>query len=161
IRMPGKDGIEVLQSLREMDSPPEVLLMTGHATVETALQAMKLGAYDYLRKPFELSELEMQVRKAYGKKLLQRENLVLHTQLARKERYAGMITSSPKMREVLDLVKKVSPTTSPVLITGETGTGKELIANSIHHYSPRSGGPFIDINCAAIPESMLESELFG
>lgn len=161
IRMPRKDGIEVLQSLRELDSPPEVLLMTAHATVETALQAMRLGAYDYLTKPFQLSELEMHVRKAYEKKLLQRENLVLHTQLARKDRFPGLIVSSPKMRDVLSIVKKVAPTSSPVLITGETGTGKELIANSIHHYSPRCGGPFIDINCAAIPESMLESELFG
>src|SRR5206468_2963185 len=161
IRMPGKDGLEVLESIRGLDSPPEVLMMTAHATVETALQAMKLGAYDYLTKPFQLSELEMQVRKAFEKRQLRRENLVLHTQLARRERFTGLIISSSKMQSVFEFVKKVAATNSPVLITGETGTGKELIATSIHHYSHRASGPFVDINCAAIPESMLESELFG
>ncbi|MEW6735109.1 MAG: sigma 54-interacting transcriptional regulator, partial [Acidobacteriota bacterium] len=161
IRMPGKDGIEVLRSLRDLDSPPEVLMITAHATVETALQAMKLGAYDYLTKPFQLSELELQVRKAYEKRQLRRENLVLQNQLARRERFPGLIIASTKMQEISELVKKVALTNSPVLIVGETGTGKELIANSIHHYSSRCNGPFVDINCAAIPEAMLESELFG
>lgn len=161
IFMPGKDGMEVLRALREFDSMPEVLMMTAHATVETALQAMKLGAYDYLTKPFQLPELELQVRKAYEKRQLRRENLVLQTQLARKDRFTGLIVASPKMHNVVEMVKKVAVSNSPVLIMGETGTGKELIATSIHHYSQRSNGPFIDINCAAIPESMLESELFG
>jgi DNA-binding NtrC family response regulator len=161
IRMPGKDGIEVLQALREFDSPPEVLMMTAHATVETALQAMKLGAYDYMTKPFQLTELENQVRKAFEKRQLRRENFVLQSQLARKDRFTGLIISSAKMQSIFEMMKKVAVTNSPILITGETGTGKELIATSIHHYSQRSAGPFVDINCAAIPESMLESELFG
>lgn len=159
--MPGKTGIEVLRTLKDLEAPPEFLMMTGHATVETALQAMKLGAYDYLSKPFHLPELEMQVRKAYEKRQLRRENTILQNQLARRDRFPGMVIASAKMQYILDLVKKVSATNSPVLITGETGTGKELIANAIHHYSPRSHGPFIDLNCAAIPETMLESELFG
>jgi DNA-binding NtrC family response regulator len=161
ICMPGMDGIEVLRKLRELDATAEILIMTAHATVETALQAMKLGAYDYLTKPFPLSEVEMQVRKAFEKRQLRRENLVLQTQLARKERFPGLIIASDKMRGVMGLLQKVAISNSPVLITGETGTGKELIATSIHHHSPRNNGPFIDINCAAIPESMLESELFG
>jgi two-component system, NtrC family, response regulator AtoC len=161
LRMPGKDGIEILQILKEFEFPPEVLLMTGHATVETALKAMKLGAYDYLTKPFVLSELEVMVRKAFEKRQLKRENLMLQSQLARKDRFTGLIISSPKMQNIFEVLKKVAVTGSPVLVTGETGTGKELIASSIHHYSQRSQGPFVDINCAAIPESMLESELFG
>ncbi|HXG67475.1 MAG TPA: sigma-54 dependent transcriptional regulator [Blastocatellia bacterium] len=161
IMMPGKSGIEVLRELRKQEQPPEVVMMTGHATVETALQAMKLGAYDYLTKPCHIRELEVILQKAYEKRQLRRENLILQSRLTYKDRAPNMVIRSPRMDEVMNLVKKVAASNATVLVTGESGTGKELIANTVHRYSARSAGPFIDISCAAIQETLLESELFG
>jgi two-component system response regulator AtoC len=161
LMMPGKNGLEVLRELRQQEQPPEVLLMTGHATVETALQAMKLGAYDYLTKPCHIRELEAVLAKAYEKRQLRRENLILQSRLVYKEKAPDIVVHSEKMSEIIRLVKKVAASNAVVLITGESGTGKELVANSIHHFSPRHAGPFIDISCAAIQETLLESELFG
>jgi DNA-binding NtrC family response regulator len=161
IMMPGRNGLEVLRELREMEQSPEVLMMTGHATVETALQAMKMGAYDYLTKPCLISELEAILQKAFEKRQLKQENLMLQTRLRYKEKSPDFVVHSENMKAILGLVRKVATSNAIVLVTGESGTGKELIANTIHHYSQRSNGPFIDISCAAIQETLLESELFG
>ena len=161
IMMPGRSGLEVLRELREMEQAPEVLMMTGHATVETALQAMKLGAYDYLTKPCHISELEAILHKAYEKRQLRQENLLLHSRLQYREKSPNMIVVSEKMTQIMQLVRKVATSNAIVLVTGESGTGKELIAATVHHFSNRHSGPYIDISCAAIQETLLESELFG
>ncbi|HXG90800.1 MAG TPA: sigma-54 dependent transcriptional regulator, partial [Blastocatellia bacterium] len=161
IMMPGRSGLEVLRELRQQEQPPEIIMMTGHATVETALQAMKLGAYDYLTKPCRISELEAILSKAYEKRQLKRENLILQSRLTYKEKAPDIIVRSEKMQEILNLVRKVAASNAIVLVTGESGTGKELVANTVHHFSQRHAGPFIDISCAAIQETLLESELFG
>lgn len=169
LMMPGADGLSILRVLREQEPPPEVVMMTGHATVETALQAMKLGAYDYLTKPCNLDEVTGLLRKAYEKHRLSRENLVLRSLVAQRQEapvvrngnYEGIITRSAKMREVLDQIERVAPGNAPVLINGESGSGKELIARAIHSSSLRSNKPFVDLNCAAVAETLVESELFG
>ncbi|HWQ36366.1 MAG TPA: sigma-54 dependent transcriptional regulator [Blastocatellia bacterium] len=169
LMMPGADGLSILRVLREQEPPPEVVMMTGHATVETALQAMKLGAYDYLTKPCDLDEVTGLLQKAYEKHRLSRENLVLRSLVAQRQEapvvrngnYEGIITRSSKMREVLAQIERVAPGNAPVLINGESGSGKELIARAIHSASPRSNKPFVDLNCAAVAETLVESELFG
>ncbi len=161
IMMPVIGGIEVLRELRQQEQPPEVLMMTGHATVETALQAMKLGAYDYLTKPCHIRELEAILNKAYEKRQLKRENLILQSRLTYKQKAPDIVVRSQKMTEIMNLVRKVAVSNAIVLVTGESGTGKELVANTIHCFSNRHAGPFIDISCAAIQETLLESELFG
>jgi two-component system, NtrC family, response regulator AtoC len=161
IMMPIIGGIEVLRELRQQEQPPEVLMMTGHATVETALQAMKLGAYDYLTKPCHIRELEAILNKAYEKRLLKRENLILQSRLTYKQKAPDIVVRSQKMTEIMNLVRKVAVSNAIVLVTGESGTGKELVANTIHCFSTRHAGPFIDISCAAIQDTLLESELFG
>jgi two-component system response regulator AtoC len=161
IMMPVMGGIEALRELRQLEQPPEILLMTGHATVETALQAMKLGAYDYLTKPCHIRELEAILSKAYEKRQLRRENLILQSRLTYKEKAPDIIVHSQKMLDVMSLVRKVAASNAVVLITGESGTGKELVAQTVHRFSQRHAGSFIDISCAAIQETLLESELFG
>ena len=161
IMMPGRSGLEVLRELRGQEQPPEVLMMTGHATVETALQAMKLGAYDYLTKPCHIRELEAIINKAYEKRQLRLENMILQSRLTYKEKAPDIVVRSQKMTEVMALVRKIAASNATVLVTGDSGTGKELVANTVHCFSPRHGGPFIDISCAAIQETLLESELFG
>lgn len=161
IMMPGRSGIEVLRELRELEQPPEVLMMTGHATVETALQAMKLGAYDYLTKPCHIRELEAILNKAFEKRQLRCENLILQSRLTYKEKAPDIVVRSRNMLDIMALVRKVAASNAIVLVTGESGTGKELIANTVHRFSQRHSGPFIDISCAAIQETLLESELFG
>ena len=159
--MPEIDGIGVLREAVELDAPPEVVIVTGNGTVETAIAAMKLGAYDYVTKPCRVAELEMLVRRAFEKRRLQQENVRLQTRLSRREEFPEMVTASPAMEKVLELARKVAASSSAVLITGESGTGKELIARAVHRLSPRVDGPLTDINCAAIQENLLESELFG
>ena len=161
IMMPVIGGIEVLRELRQQEQPPEVLMMTGHATVETALQAMKLVAYDYLTKPCHIRELEAILNKAFEKRQLKRENLILQSRLTYKQKAPDIVVRSQKMTEIMNLVRKVAVSNAIVLVTGESGTGKELVANTIHCFSNRNAGPFIDISCAAIQETLLESELFG
>jgi two-component system response regulator AtoC len=161
IMMPGRSGLEVLRELRQQEQPPEVLMMTGHATVETALQAMKLGAYDYLTKPCHIRELEAIISKAYEKRQLRAENLILQSRLNYKSKAPDIVVRSQKMTDVMSLVRKIASSNATVLVTGDSGTGKELVANTVHCFSPRNGGPFIDISCAAIQETLLESELFG
>ena len=161
LNMPGLSGIDVLKKIKSVEIPTEVIILTGHGTVQTAVEAMKLGAYDFLTKPFKVEELKAIIEKASEKKRLLSENLILKTQIKRQADSGGLITESPLMLEILEKVKKVAATDLPVLIYGESGTGKELVARAIHDASGRAEGPFIPINCGAIPENMLESELFG
>lgn len=161
LSMPGLSGIEVLKKMKTLEMSTEVIILTGHATVSTAVEAMKLGAYDYLTKPFKMDELKAIIEKAYEKKTLRSENLILRTQIRRQAESPKIITRNPVMLEILETVRKVAISNFPVLICGESGAGKELIAKSIHVASERYEGPFLPINCGAIPEHMLESELFG
>jgi DNA-binding NtrC family response regulator len=159
--MPGLSGLDVLKKIKALEIPAEVIILTGHGTVQTAVEAMKLGAYDFLTKPFKMEELKAVIEKALEKKKLLSENLLLKTQIKRQADSGELVTQSPLMHEVLETVRKVAASDLPVLVYGESGTGKELIARAIHDASDRGEGPFIPINCGAIPENMLESELFG
>ena len=161
INMPKIDGMEVLRRVHERPNPPEVIMLTGQATVETAVEAMKLGAYDYLTKPYSITELDVRVKQAAEKRRLRVDNLRLREQLARQSGLPEIVSVSDAMTEAVRLVERVAPSEASVLITGESGTGKELIAHAIHRLSSRADGSFIDINCAAFQESLLESELFG
>lgn len=161
INMPRVDGMEVLRRVHERPNPPEVIMLTGQATVETAVEAMKLGAYDYLTKPYRIAELDVRVRQAVDKRRLRVDNLRLREQLARQSALPEIVSVSRVMKEAIRLVERVAPSEASVLITGESGTGKELIAHAIHRLSSRANGSFIDLNCAAFQESLLESELFG
>ncbi len=161
INMPRMDGMELLRRIHERPNPPEVIMLTGHATVETAIEAMKLGAYDYLTKPYRITELDALVKQAAEKRRLRVDNQRLRQQLARQSAMPEIVSVSEAMREAMRLVERVAPSDASVLITGESGTGKELIAHAIHRLSSRAGSSFVDLNCAAFQESLLESELFG
>ncbi len=161
INMPRIDGMEVLRRVHERPNPPEVIMLTGQATVETAVEAMKLGAYDYLTKPYRIAELDVRVRQAVEKRRLRVDNLRLREQLARQSALPEIVSVSQLMKEAIRLVERVAPSDASVLITGESGTGKELVAHAIHRLSTRANSSFIDLNCAAFQESLLESELFG
>lgn len=159
--MPKIGGIEVLKELSLMNNTTPVIVITAYGTVQNAVEAMKLGAIDYITKPFNLEEFGIVVNRAIGFSRLQKENLFLKRQLKKKYRFEGLIGDSPEMQKVYDMIEKIADTESTVLITGESGTGKELIAKTIHYSSLRSDAPFIPVNCAAIPKDLLESELFG
>ncbi|MDP6355114.1 MAG: sigma-54 dependent transcriptional regulator [Planctomycetota bacterium] len=161
LKMDEVDGFEVLAQVKEINPETEVLVLTGHGSVETAVEAMERGAYTYLLKPIPLEELRAKVIKALEKQGLVRQNVELHRQLDRKFGFPGIIGNSAKMQRVFDILQQISTTTATVLITGESGTGKELIAKAIHNNSPRKNNPFVALNCAALSESILESELFG
>ena len=161
LKMPGMGGLEALKRLKKMDPKAEILMITAYATIDTAVRAMKEGAFDYLVKPFDPDEIEMQIKKVIERKELVLENILLRQKLAEKLKYDEIIGKSDAMQEVFELISRVAPTDSTVLITGETGTGKELIAQAIHGNSPRCYMPFIAMNCGALPDSLLESELFG
>lgn len=161
LNMPGLEGIEVLRKIKALDIHTEVIILTGNATVSTAVEAMKLGAYDYLTKPVKLEELKAVIEKAHEKKKLLSENLLLKTQIKRQTEMQRIITKSPLMFEILETIKRVARSDFPILIYGESGVGKELIAKAIHEASGRDECPFVPINCGAIPENILESELFG
>jgi len=161
IVMPELDGLEVLRQVREDSSPPEVIIITGNGTIETAISAMKLGAYDYLSKPYRMAEIEVLVRRAWEKRQLSLENTLLQSRLARADSVPEVVTQYAPMQAVLALVDRVAKSPSAVLVSGESGTGKELIAHALHRLSHRAAGPLVDVNCAAIPDDSLESELFG
>jgi len=163
LKMPGMDGVETLQQLKskKVDTEAEILMMTAYATVDTAVQAMKEGAFDYLVKPFSPDEIEMQIKKIVTHRELVLENILLRQKLEERSEYDEIIGKSDVMQKIYDLISQVAPTDSTVLITGESGTGKELIAQAIHGNSQRCYMPFIAVSCGALPESLLESELFG
>ncbi len=165
IRMPRMDGMELLREIRRRDQTTQVILITAYGEIPLAVEAMKQGAYDFLEKEAEgrvnIAQLRARVAAAAEKRRIILENLNLKSQLSRRFSFSNIIGKSPKLLSILDVVKQVAPTKATVLITGESGTGKELIANAIHYNSPRAKGPFIKVNCAALPETLLESELFG
>jgi DNA-binding NtrC family response regulator len=157
IKMPEMDGIEVLEAIRQESDVP-VIMLSGHGTIETAVEAIKKGAFDFIPKPPDLNRLLITLRNALDKKNLATENKVLKKAVRLQNQ---MIGESTPMLEVKDMIEKVAPTNARVLITGENGTGKELVARQLHELSPRNRGPFIEVNCAAIPAELIESQLFG
>jgi len=161
LKMQPMDGIELLKETRAVSPTTTVVLMTAHGSVDSAVSAIKLGAYDYLQKPFEFSELQHFAAKALEHHLLKSEVQALKEQLSRVHGSGELVTRSDRMKAVIALGMQVATSTIPVLIEGESGTGKELLAHTIHSNSPRATGPFITVNCAALPETLLESELFG
>ena len=158
IWMPQMDGIETLQKIKELVPGLTVVMMSGHGSIESAVKAIKLGAYDYIEKPLSLEKVTLLIKHALNEKNLEQENLRLKKEVERKWQLIG---SSPAMNRLREEIRKASPSQSRVLISGENGTGKELVARSIHEGSSRAAKPFIEINCAAIPETLIESELFG
>lgn len=161
IVMPGTDGITVMKKMMRDPSTPAIIVLTGRATVETAVDAMKNGAYDYLTKPYKLDELMIIINRAYEYRRLKMKNQQLQQELIRKESPQDFVYKSRQMEEVFNMVRKIAPTDSTVFIYGESGTGKELIANLIWRYSRRNENPFIALNCATFSENLIESELFG
>lgn len=161
LRMPGSDGLQVVRVCKEYSSETEVIVITAHGSVDTAVQAMKLGAHDYVTKPFPMDELLMTVDRATKVQALRQENTALRQELEGKFNFEGMVGKNERMRQVLEKVKLVATTDATVLIFGESGTGKEVIANAIHRNSPRCGQALIKVSCAALPETLLEAELFG
>jgi DNA-binding NtrC family response regulator len=161
LRMPGMDGIQLLKELRRMNPEVIVVILTAYGTIGTAVEAMKEGAYDYLTKPVDLDELLILARRVERELELNRENRELKEQLRERFKVDYIISASRRMQEALNLVGRVAPSPATVLILGESGTGKELIARALHFSSPRADRPFVKVNCAALPENLLESELFG
>jgi len=160
-KMPGMDGLQTLKEMKKINPELAVVMMTAYGTVETAVQAMKEGAVDYLTKPIDLDELLLLIGKVSERILLQRENKELKERLQEKYRFDQIVYASGKMEEVMNLTGRVAKSEATVLIRGESGTGKELIANAVHYSSPRAARPFVKVNCTALPENLLESELFG
>jgi DNA-binding NtrC family response regulator len=161
LKLPGMDGLEFLQAVKRTDARIPVIVMTAYGTVETAVEAMKAGASDYVLKPFSLEEMKLIVRKELDVHSLREENRSLREALGRRYEFKNIVARSPKMQEVLATVERVAPTNSTILLGGESGVGKDMIARALHQHSRRVAGPFVKINCTAIPENLLESELFG
>jgi two-component system, NtrC family, response regulator PilR len=161
LRMRKVDGLAVLRAAKEHSPRTVVLVVTAFASTETAVEAMKLGAYDYVTKPFKLDELRLTIANALERKRLQDENRELKRQLRREHGFEGFIGKSPRILEVFETIRKTAESGSTVMITGESGTGKELVARAVHQESSRRTGPFVSVNCGAIPETLMESELFG
>jgi DNA-binding NtrC family response regulator len=161
LKMPGMDGLQVLEAVKQIRPETAVVIMTAYATVDTAVTAMKLGAYDYLVKPFDPEELSLMVEKIVRQQALEREASVLRKVIKRDYRFRDLVSKSPAMQAVFDLARAAARSPSTVLILGESGTGKEVLARAIHLESPRASGPFVAVSCAALPETLLESELFG
>jgi len=161
IQMPEVSGIELLSKIKNMNPDIIVMMITAYGSTDTAVEAMKLGAYDYLTKPFKIDELKIVIRKALDNRSLKRENIQLKKALESKYSFQNIVGSAPVMHKLYDMIQRVSETKSNILITGESGTGKELIARGIHFNGPLKDKPFVTINCGAIPENLMESEMFG
>ncbi len=161
VKLPDGDGIEILRHVKAASSETVVIVMTAFGSTQTAVAALKLGAHDYLVKPFEIEELKIVVRNALDRRRLEEENLLLKAELQTRHGLDRIIGASAPMQKVFGLIRSIAGTSSTVLISGESGTGKELVAKAIHALSPRRDAPFVSVNCAALPETLLESELFG
>lgn len=161
LKMPGVGGMEVLKAVKSASPDTVVLVVTAFGSPDTAVEAMKLGAYDYLTKPFQVDEVQLIIRNALEKRRLSAENMLLKREMASHSSLSSIIGQSEAMQQVFDVIRKVADTRSNVLICGESGTGKELVARAIHYNSARSQMPFVAVNCSAMPETLLESELFG
>ena len=161
VKMPELDGLDLLREVRAVEPSPYVITITAFGSIDTAIRAVKLGAYDYVTKPFEFDQLLLTIEKALGERELRTEVVKLRAEVARRDRLENLIGRSQAMQEIFDLIRRVSGSPANVLITGESGTGKELVARAIHTHSPRKARPFLAVNCAAIPDALLESDLFG
>ena len=161
IKMEKLGGFDVLRACRDLMPMPAVIMITGYASVETAVEAMKLGAYDYITKPFKIDELQLTIQRALDFQCAVRENVYLKKELKERYKFENIIGTSSKMQQVYNLIAKVADTDSTILIQGESGTGKELVARALHFNSRRQHHPFVAVNCSALPENLLESELFG
>src|SRR5919106_1855584 len=161
IRMSGMDGLALLDRVKDIDPEALVIVMTAYSSVDSAVAALRKGAYDYVTKPFVNEDLLQSVRNALRQRELFRENRALRRELDRRYSFSEFIGTSEALQSVFRLVEKVAATNTNILIQGESGTGKELVARAIHHHSPRAGRPFVAVNCGALPETLLESELFG
>ena len=161
VRMKGMGGVELLKNIKETSPETIVLIVTAYASVDTAIDAMKAGAYDYLTKPFKIDEVKYIIKNALDRKRLETENILLKKELKSKYGFANLIGTSPRMLEIYEIIKRVTSAKANILITGESGTGKELVARAIHYQGDRKDKPFVPINCGAIPENLIESELFG
>ena len=161
VKMPDLDGLDLLREVREVEPSPFVIVVTGFGSIDTAIRAVKLGAYDYITKPFKIDQLLLSIDKALAERSLRREVVRLREEVSRQDRLDDIIGRSAPMQEIFTLVRRLSASNANLLITGESGTGKELIARAVHARSPRKGRLFVAVNCAAIPENLLESELFG
>jgi len=161
LKMKGLKGLDLLEEAKNVAPLTPVIIITAFGTIESAIKAMKMGAYDYITKPFQMDELVITVKKALENRLLKKEIVRLKKEVESRYHFHQMIGKSPSMQKIYDLIERISDTSSNVLITGESGTGKELVAKAIHYNGTRKEGPFIAVNCAAIPETLLESELFG
>ncbi|MBI5746506.1 MAG: sigma-54-dependent Fis family transcriptional regulator [Nitrospirae bacterium] len=161
LKLPEVDGLQILKACRQFSPGTKVLMITAYASVETAVEAMKQGAYDYITKPFSMDELILTVRRLIEIKDIEDENVYLKEKIEEKYDFSGIIGRSEKMQDVFEKIKIIAPTDTTVLINGESGTGKELVANAIHYNSPRKDEAFIKVSCAALPETLLEAELFG
>src|SRR5262245_43953845 len=161
LHLPGMNGVDLLERLKRDQPELEVLLLTGHGSIETAILAMKRGAYDYLTKPFHLPELEVHIHKAFEKVQLARRERQWVEQISYESSRYRLVGSSAALQKAIQLIQKVAPTDSTVLVRGASGTGKELVARALYYNSPRRGRPLVTVNCAALQETLLESELFG
>jgi two-component system response regulator AtoC len=161
VRMPRMDGLAFLREIKKTGMETTITVMSAYGTVDTAIEAMKLGAYDYISKPFKPDEIILTLRKAEEREQLRKENQLLRKEVAKEYSFENIVSKNEKMMKIFDVIKKVAHYKSTVLITGESGTGKELVARALHYNSDRSPNPFIAVNCGAIPENLLESELFG
>ncbi|HUA20722.1 MAG TPA: sigma-54 dependent transcriptional regulator [Bryobacteraceae bacterium] len=161
LRLPGMSGLQMLQKIREQDSHKPVIVMTAFGSIETAVEAMKAGAVDFLPKPFSLDHLMTVLNKALEVRSLREENRELRAELSQRYQFDNIVGRSEAMREIFATIERVAPTRATVLLCGESGVGKDMIARAIHHHSPRTDKPFVKINCTALPENLMESELFG
>ncbi len=161
IRMPGMDGIQFLREAKKIQDDSTIIMMSAYGTLDTAVEAMKLGAYDYISKPFKPDEIVLTLKKSEERESLRKENIYLRKEVKKEYKFSNIISKNEKMTAVFDTIEKVARYKSTILISGESGTGKELVAKAIHFNSDRSAKPFVAVNCGAIPENLLESELFG
>ncbi len=161
LKMPGGSGLDVLSAVKGASPETQVVVITAYATPETAIAAMKQGAYDYITKPFKVDEVQVVVQRALEKRSLLRDNVELRDALQGRFRLDRMVGKAPVMQQIFDMIKRVAPAKTSILVGGESGTGKELVARAIHHISPRAECAFVPVNCGAIPDSLIESELFG